>query len=445
MNETPNIKLDKPLITEKYDISVFNKNFDKIDTAIQELQDKTKPASTVNTGIVQLTDSISSNSTVTAATPNAVKQINDLKVNKIEGKDLSTNDLTDALKANYDEAFLHSISSHARIDATKTEPSQSNGYLKVNNAEIKVYEHPESHPAAMIVTDAEHLFVTESDKSIYADKYTKTEIDNKFSSLETDIDWKESVATYDDIAITYPTPVDGWTVNVNDTDYTYRYNGTDWVAISANAIPKATQAIDGLLSKEDKTNYDDAYTHSTSAHAPSNAQENVIEEIKVNNIALTLESKSVNITVPTKTSELINDSDFKVTDTDTWKANTAISEGYVVSGSGQANKVWKTDANGNPAWRDETSYSTFTGATSSSKGAEGLVPAPIAGDIDSYLCSDGTWHHFDSNVDIIVDDVLDTSSANAVQNKIVTAKFNELSNAIGDIPSVLDKINRKEI
>ncbi len=108
--------------------------------------------------------------------------------------------------------------------------------------------------------------VIDSNKNNWNDKYTKNEIDNKFSALENNIDWKESVATFDDIAKTYPTPQDGWTVNVKDTDYTYRYSGSKWVIISANAIPKATQSVDGLLTASDKTNYDDAnskkHTHS---------------------------------------------------------------------------------------------------------------------------------------------------------------------------------------
>lgn len=97
--------------------------------------------------------------------------------------------------------------------------------------------------------------------------YTPNEIDNKFSSVETNISWKESVETFNDIATIYPNPSDGWTVNVNDTDYTYRYDGSEWIAISANSIPKATNNVDGLLSKEDHSSYDDAVSK---AHAHDN-------------------------------------------------------------------------------------------------------------------------------------------------------------------------------
>lgn len=92
-----------------------------------------------------------------------------------------------------------------------------------------------------------------TNKPLWDDKYTKAEIDNKINEVITDLDWKESVTTFSDLSTNYPSPQDGWTVNVKDTDITYRWSGSTWVAISANSIPLATSSVDGKMSKEDKT------------------------------------------------------------------------------------------------------------------------------------------------------------------------------------------------
>jgi len=85
----------------------------------------------------------------------------------------------------------------------------------------------------------------------------------------------------------------------------------------------------------------------------SNAQVNIIENVKVNGMTIFPSSKAVDITVPVKTSQLTNDSGFKTTDTNTWIA--------------------------------------FKGATTSAAGTAGYAPAPAAGDANRYLRSDGTW------------------------------------------------------
>lgn len=129
---------------------------------------------------------------------------------------------------------------------------------RAKTAELELQNDIKSETSRAVTAEDSIRDTITTNKPNWDDKYTRNEVDNKFSALETAIDWKEAVDTFSDISVVYPKPEDGWTVNVKDTDYTYRWNGTVWIAISANAIPKATHSVDGILSKEDKAAYDDA-------------------------------------------------------------------------------------------------------------------------------------------------------------------------------------------
>ena len=60
------------------------------------------------------------------------------------------------------------------------------------------------------------------------------------------------------------------------------------------------------LTNELKGQYDAAYAHSLVAHAPADAQANIIESVKVNGTALTITGKAVDISVPVDNAELTN-------------------------------------------------------------------------------------------------------------------------------------------
>lgn len=86
------------------------------------------------------------------------------------------------------------------------------------------------------------------------------------------------------------------------------------------------------LTNELKSHYDAAYEHSQAAHAPVDAQANIIETVKVNGSALTVTDKAVDITVPTKVSELTNDVPYLVAADIANKADKATTlEGYGIT------------------------------------------------------------------------------------------------------------------
>jgi hypothetical protein len=97
------------------------------------------------------------------------------------------------------------------------------------------------------------------------DKYTKAEVDNKFIAQGTNLIWKGTVATFSDLATTYPNPVDNWTVvvenasddpeittnsEVGSVDYRYDATAAKWINIGNSSVPMATATVDGKMSKE---------------------------------------------------------------------------------------------------------------------------------------------------------------------------------------------------
>lgn len=106
-------------------------------------------------------------------------------------------------------------------------------------------------------------------------------------------------------------------VNMTPSEITTAINNAITAASHSHSNKAVLDSIQVALTTALKNNYDAAYTHSTQTHAPSNAQANVIESVKVNGTALTPSSKAVDITVPTKVSQLQNDAGYKTTDNNT--------------------------------------------------------------------------------------------------------------------------------
>ena len=181
-------------------------------------------------------------------------------------------------------------------------------------------------------------------------------------------------------------------ITVNDNSHSHTIDNVDNLQSVLNG---KVNAVDGKgLSTNDltntlKSNYDAAYTHSQQTHAPANAEKNVIVGIQKNGTDLSVNSstRKVNITIPTKTSDLTNDSNFATT--------TAL----------------------------DTKVDKITGKSLST---------------NDYTTQEKTKL---SNIEdgankTVVDTALSSTSTNPVQNKVINTKFNTIqSNIDNKVPS----------
>lgn len=147
--------------------------------------------------------------------------------------------------------------SNEDVHVTVSDKNRWNAKETVEGARAKANEVMSALNSHMSDVDRPH-HMSDSEKTKLSNVYTKEEIDNLFRVFETSIDWKESVNTYHDLLDIYKDPYDGWTVNVLENDLTYRYSENEkrWICISANVIPLATSAVDGLLTAYDKSKLD---------------------------------------------------------------------------------------------------------------------------------------------------------------------------------------------
>lgn len=243
-------------------------------------------------------------------------------VAKVEGKGLSTNDFTNDLLTK-----LTGI----QTGATAVANSAKNGVVTINGKDETVYALPAATASLLggVIIGA-GLSIDDTGKLINAI--------TKLSQLENDAGFITTADIPEGAAASTTTPkMDGTATT-----------GTELAFARGDHVhPSDTSKVDketgkGLstndLTNALKGNYDAAYTHSVAPHAPSNAEKNVIVGIQKNgtDVSVNTTTRKANIVVPTKVSDLTNDTGFitasEVPETYTLPDATATVKGGVMIG-----------------------------------------------------------------------------------------------------------------
>ena len=222
------------------------------------------------------------------------------KVDKVTGKGLSTNDLTNELKQTYDET----VSKVDQIIAEGGEPNVIET-VKVNGTALT----PDAEKAVNI------------DLSGYA---KTTDLPTKVSDLTNDGDGTTGSKFATEAYVnTNGGKIDK--IKVNGTEQTITNKAVDiTVPTKTSDLTNDSNFVSDASYVHTDNNYTTAEKNKLSEVA-SGAQVNKIESIKVNGTAQTITSKAVDITVPTNNNQLTNGAGYQTASEVQTAINSAIS------------------------------------------------------------------------------------------------------------------------
>lgn len=76
--------------------------------------------------------------------------------------------------------------------------------------------------------------------------YTQNQVDSKIDAISVGLEVQDPVATFDDLATTYPDAESGWAAYVQDSGITYVFNGTEWKQFTGSS-PIVSDTNDGIM------------------------------------------------------------------------------------------------------------------------------------------------------------------------------------------------------